>query len=85
MLENNPYIIEKLNTIRNAEMRKQAQVERLIADSKLKNSGYPSRFLARSGEFLIQIGQRLQMRYAYKAQDETKLPPTGSRVPSNPC
>jgi hypothetical protein len=67
---NNDFLTHKLVEGYQQERLKEAQIRRLLKESKAAKPGLRERFLTRSGVFLITLGQRLVERNGAKV-----LPP----------
>jgi hypothetical protein len=63
MLNSNDYLISKLAEHREAELREKARIAHLLADARLETPSLRVRFLTKSGEVLIRLGQKLKARY----------------------
>ena len=59
----NVFLSSEMNRMYREELLREAQIARLISASRAKRPTLRDRFLLRSGEFLIQFGQKLKARY----------------------
>ena len=75
MLNSNDYLISQLAKRREAELREKARIARLLANARLEKPSLRVRFLTKSGEVLIGLGQKLKARY----EPELNMPLTQSQ------
>ena len=59
----NDYLSSEMNRMHREELIREAQIVRLIHVSHTKHPTLRDRLLSRSGEFIIQFGQKLKTRY----------------------
>jgi hypothetical protein len=63
MFNSNDFLISKLAEHREVELREKARIASLLAEIQPLKRGLHARFLAKSGEVLIFLGQKLKARY----------------------
>mgnify|MGYP001096909581 CR=1 FL=1 len=56
--------MQRLIILRKSELLKEAEVHRLVAQTRARQVGLRGRFLLRVGELMIDLGSKLKDRYA---------------------
>lgn len=67
----NPYIFEVILKEKRADMLKEAERQRLIAQYEAAQQPTESRFAVALGDILIRVGEKLKRRYAGKLEPRT--------------